>query len=144
MECLKKFHHEFDYFERGRIAYNIVRNRVAHAPIPETYTIDNAILPFQCPQSSRGTAAHIFHTGCIGIYIWLKCTRTEQGRRLLNMLSCLLCAAPVSAQIAASAEGQNLRSWFPLSGEVKSCTLLFSPFLDTIQHLCVSTRLLSS
>ena len=133
MSCQEQ---EFDDLELRKIVYNTIRHRESQASIPKIYTTNDAILqmglqdvfgesinndrqelvsPFQCVRSESGTAAHIFHLGCIGIYIWLRCIRTEQGRRPLNTIPCPICAAPVGEQIAATSESQSALSLsFPI------------------------------
>ena len=85
-----------------RTIFSGMRRSISHAS-PEIYTdiigseiVNNRnqfVSPFQCHWTVQRMASHIFHYGCIGIYIWKKCMRTELGRRTVGELTCPICVA---------------------------------------------------
>ena len=151
--CLICLDHEYDDFQLRRNIFNTIRHRLPEALPPGTFSIEEAIQEsglqeifgpsinnnrdqlvtlFQCPQGAQVPASHFFHLGCIGLHIWTRCLRNEQGRIPLSHIPCPICRAPLDEIISDTANRRDLLSRFPFEGVFDSPTRRFFPFTDNV------------
>ena len=81
---------------------------------------------------SAGTCLSFFSPGCIGLHIWTRCLRNEQGRIPLSHIPCPICRAPLDEIISDTANRRDLLSRFPFEGVFDSPTRRFFPFTDNV------------